>query len=545
MATAIRRAYASVGERQVHYRTSGEGPAIVLIHQSPRSSAELLPLIAFLSTEFQVIAPDTPGYGQSDPIAPANSEPGIDEFVDGLVGLFDALGLENPLVFGTHTGAILGLRLAVRFPHRVGALIANGILVNTEAERQDLYERYMPPFLPDWSGSHLTWLWGRNKDQYDFFPWYQHSHEARIHWPVDDQGIHECVMDMMDAGDNYRSGYRAVLDYAIADDIPRLRVPTQLLVARADALSRYVEHFPPLPDGVESCIAEDFEDIPRILAEFARRHADSDVTATLANATPDGPLQRYFQSTPGGELHYLAAGNIDGQHPLLLLHDAGLAADSLEELARALSGQRPVIAPDLPGHGESTAGATATPAAFAGAVLELLESLDVGAFDIVAVGASAACALELQREAPSLVGKLICCNPVLADTVADPDDAASLPDLQVDPSGAHLLRAWHYLRDRALYSSWRHRTADTMRPAARPPKAVELQRDVVALLKSATGLSGYLEAALRYRLADCQQAGAHLAATEDFSPTTLPAGFTSLEASKVRWAKVIMEVLER
>ena len=33
------------GDRQVHYRRAGDGPALVLLHQSPQSSLEYVPLM--------------------------------------------------------------------------------------------------------------------------------------------------------------------------------------------------------------------------------------------------------------------------------------------------------------------------------------------------------------------------------------------------------------------------------------------------------------------------------------------------------------------
>ena len=43
---AVRRHFVTVnGDRQVHYRRAGKGPAVVLLHQSPTSSREHVPLI--------------------------------------------------------------------------------------------------------------------------------------------------------------------------------------------------------------------------------------------------------------------------------------------------------------------------------------------------------------------------------------------------------------------------------------------------------------------------------------------------------------------
>ena len=66
---AIARGFLTLPGRQVHYRRAGSGPPVVLLHQSPKTSEELVPLIAVLAEHFTVFAPDTPGYGLSDPIA--------------------------------------------------------------------------------------------------------------------------------------------------------------------------------------------------------------------------------------------------------------------------------------------------------------------------------------------------------------------------------------------------------------------------------------------------------------------------------------------
>jgi hypothetical protein len=46
LSSSVSRHFATLGETQVHYRRAGLGPAVLLLHQSPSSSAELVPLIA-------------------------------------------------------------------------------------------------------------------------------------------------------------------------------------------------------------------------------------------------------------------------------------------------------------------------------------------------------------------------------------------------------------------------------------------------------------------------------------------------------------------
>ncbi len=502
---AVSRHYVTFDSRQVHYRAAGSGPTVVLIHQSPCNSRELLPLIEFLARDFRVIAPDTPGYGQSDPLQLVATESCLDDFVDALVQLFDALDLEKPAVFGSHSGAIIGVRLAARYPRRVGALVANGVLINSEAERRELCARYFEPFLPEWNGTHLAWLWSRIKDQHDFYPWYQRSPQSRIHWPASNTQMHESAMDIMEAGDSYRAAYRAVLDYDISPDLGQLAVPSQLLVARPDALSRYVDSYPPLPEQVETLVVDDFGDIPTALREYLDRHT-SDISASEspAKAALTAPgLKRAFTACDAGEFHYLHAAGEAADRPLLILHDLGLDAASLRELALGLAGERRVLAPDLPGHGETRVdGAAIAPRDMAASLAALLRELGIEAVDIIALGAACACALELLQMLEKDGSRLLCCDPLFRESVESSEEAATLPDLQPDAAGAHLLRAWHYLRDRALYHDWQQRDARHQRQEAWAPHAGELQRDLLALFKSGAGLEARLLAALNYEAAE-------------------------------------------
>ena len=69
MTVRITRHIATINnERQVHYRRAGSGSPIILLHQSPKSSEEYIPLINELSDQYTVFAPDTPGNGLSDPL---------------------------------------------------------------------------------------------------------------------------------------------------------------------------------------------------------------------------------------------------------------------------------------------------------------------------------------------------------------------------------------------------------------------------------------------------------------------------------------------
>ena len=66
--TTIISQFVQVGERKVFIRAAGQGPTLLLLHQSPQNSRALIPWIERLSADYAVFAPDTPGFGFSDPL---------------------------------------------------------------------------------------------------------------------------------------------------------------------------------------------------------------------------------------------------------------------------------------------------------------------------------------------------------------------------------------------------------------------------------------------------------------------------------------------
>ena len=95
------------GEREVRYLTSGSGPVIFLLHQSPKSADEYKPLMDLWSNDFTMIAPDTPGFGASDPLE--SDQVTIEDIAEATIELADALGIDEFGLYGFHTGAIISI----------------------------------------------------------------------------------------------------------------------------------------------------------------------------------------------------------------------------------------------------------------------------------------------------------------------------------------------------------------------------------------------------------------------------------------------------
>jgi pimeloyl-ACP methyl ester carboxylesterase len=447
--------------RQVHYRRQGSGPAVLLLHQSPQSSREFEPLMAAWATHFTVIAPDTPGYGLSDPL-PAD-DVRMEDLAEAVLAFADAIGLERFGVYGYHTGGGMAVALAHAAPHRVTTAVANGLVMPTAQELATILAHYLPAFEPRWDGSHLAWLWARLREQTIFFPWHDRRLAARMDFAVPAaDGLQRNVREFLLAAEHYAAAYRAAFAYPAAPVLPQLTVPTLITAAALDPLAAHLERIGDRADCVKVEVAPDGT------AAFDR--ALQQLLACPGGPVPPAPAARAIAGrdwqdivSVGGAPVRLARRGEDID--VLGLHDAGGSA--VTALA-ALRGLDDVATMDLAGHGECVpymAGepAPVTIADCAAAVTDAAEALDVRPV-LAGDGAGALVALAAAQRAPERFAALLLTGlPVIGPEVAAAWRRDGLPSLAPDWHGGHLTRAWHMVRDGRLFFPWFRRERDAIR----------------------------------------------------------------------------------
>jgi pimeloyl-ACP methyl ester carboxylesterase len=234
----IRRAFADLPTRQVHYRRAGDGPPLLMIHASPGSSKQLEGKIAALAATRSVIAPDTPGNGDSTALP--LPEPQIPDYAEALRDFLDAVGLERCDVYGTHTGANIGLDLAILAPERVRRLILDGIGLYPEDERRRLVAEYAHPIELDLIGTQYLRAFMFCRDQYLFWPWYETGRANRRDGGLPSAAaLHDWTLEVCKALGTYHLGYRAAFANPVQERLPLLNTPTLLLTAANDPLADY------------------------------------------------------------------------------------------------------------------------------------------------------------------------------------------------------------------------------------------------------------------------------------------------------------------
>lgn len=123
IAGKVHRAYAWVGERQVHYRRSGPDGArspLLLLHAPQGAVTALEGLMAEMGRERSVIALDLPGTGMSDPLegpADAAAQASV------LLEIVAALGLGMVDVAGLAAGGAVAVEMAHQQPDVVRKIV--------------------------------------------------------------------------------------------------------------------------------------------------------------------------------------------------------------------------------------------------------------------------------------------------------------------------------------------------------------------------------------------------------------------------------------
>ncbi|BBH67907.1 alpha/beta hydrolase [Actinoplanes sp. OR16] len=211
------RGYATTPYGQMHYAETGEGPAILLLHQTPRSHDEFREVQPMLAGGHRVIAMDMYGFGLSASLPAPQT---IEAMAAGAYALLDALGIERATLMGHHTGAAVAIEMAAAAPSRVRELIlssppwtgpeyrqshADGPSVDVAETAED--------------GSHLTELWSQRR------PYFPAGRPDLL-----DRFIHDALAPGVDPAE----GHRACARYVMEDRIGKVEALTLIIGASDD-----------------------------------------------------------------------------------------------------------------------------------------------------------------------------------------------------------------------------------------------------------------------------------------------------------------------
>ncbi len=121
MSSATQRRLRLSGGTDLSFVEAGDAsnPALLLLHGFPSSSRTFRDVIPALAHAVHVIAPDLPGFGDSDVLP----EPSFSVFGDAITELLDHLAVRRRFIYLHDFGAPVGLQIAIQSPELVEGLI--------------------------------------------------------------------------------------------------------------------------------------------------------------------------------------------------------------------------------------------------------------------------------------------------------------------------------------------------------------------------------------------------------------------------------------
>jgi pimeloyl-ACP methyl ester carboxylesterase len=138
----VRYRTADVDGFKIFYREAGpaDAPKLLLLHGFPSASHMFRDLIPLLADRFLMVAPDLPGFGQSDMPSREKFRYTFDNIASVIDRFTEVIGFNQFAVYVFDYGAPTGFRLAVRHPDRITAIISQ----NGNAYEEGLSDGWTP-----------------------------------------------------------------------------------------------------------------------------------------------------------------------------------------------------------------------------------------------------------------------------------------------------------------------------------------------------------------------------------------------------------------
>lgn len=228
----VKKRYVDGRYGQVHLRVAeprdkvaepvGESsaPPLLCFHMSPNSSRIYQTFLGAMGADRLAIAPDTPGFGESD-LPP--SQPSIEDYAAAMTDVMDALGLDQVDVMGYHTGSETCVALALLAPTRVRKLVLTSAPIFNDEELQGFRDHYAKPELSE-DGSHVAAKWRA------YLKW------AGPGWTMDHVAVQ--FADALRRPDTSWWGHNAAFDFPMGEKLAQVTQPVLVLNPNDDLVEQ-------------------------------------------------------------------------------------------------------------------------------------------------------------------------------------------------------------------------------------------------------------------------------------------------------------------
>jgi len=126
--------FVTVDGLTIFYREAGpkNAPTILMLHGYPSSSRMFATLIPLLADRYHLVAPDYPGFGESDAPPPSEFAYTFDHLAKVVDDFTNVVGLREYVLCQQDYGGPIGMRLAVAHSDRVRAIIVQNAVAHVE-----------------------------------------------------------------------------------------------------------------------------------------------------------------------------------------------------------------------------------------------------------------------------------------------------------------------------------------------------------------------------------------------------------------------------
>lgn len=209
---------------------SDRSPALVLVHGLYTSHRSFEDLIEDLSPRFHVIAPDLPGFGESEKPSPARYPYGIEAHAEAIADLIAAFGVGRASILGHAMGGAIALTLAA--DHR--ELVQRVIVEDALAYPAPMSLKARLPLVPIVGGIAFKQLYGRAIFRSIFR---EEMYAPGVAPPLERIDWHYDIFNTPSARESAHAVMRATLDTRpVIARLPRIMAPTLVLWGREDRI---------------------------------------------------------------------------------------------------------------------------------------------------------------------------------------------------------------------------------------------------------------------------------------------------------------------
>lgn len=431
---------------QIHYRIARpsrpQRVPLMCFHLSPSSGRIYARLLAAMARDRIAIAPDTPGFGESD--APPEP-PEIADYAAAMGEVLDTLEIGAVDLLGYHTGSKIAVELAQQRPQQVRRLVLVSAPIYSPEELTSQKADYAARPLSD-DGAHLKAAW-----------------DSQWKWRAKDTPIALVQREMTEGlrgGDKSWWGHRAAFNYAHADNLPNVSQPVYVLCPKDDlfeATQRAADYIGngrivDMPGwaghGMLDTHTGEVAEILRLLLDSPGGGSDGPAAASKpippAPTPAAKPFRRRFSKGPCGPLHFRIAEPGRAKHPpLMCLHSSPNSGRIYDQVLAQLGTDRVVVAPDTPGFGDSEAPPEPVEIEdYARTMSWLADELGFAQMDLMGYHTGSDTCIEIARQRPELVRRIVMNSaPIFTDAeLAELKQWYEAAELSED--GSHLVERW-------------------------------------------------------------------------------------------------------